>query len=95
MAKTLLDTYMERTTFHERHNNPRLEGIIATLSDIVEREESYDNLPKALNQLHEFHKMFIDKNKVKDEEELEKVATMMTVCLTMMIFNKQCSKNRQ
>ncbi|WP_175849287.1 hypothetical protein [Burkholderia cepacia] len=92
MSKTLLETYLNNTTFQERNQNPREEGIIATLSDIVERESSFENLPNALPKLHEFHRMLIDRSKVKDEEELEGVATMMTLCLSMMIMDKHFAK---
>lgn len=90
--KTLLDTYLNKTTFQERNRNPRNEGVIATLSDIIERENSFENLPKSIDKMHEFHKLWIDRSKVKDEDELERVATMMTLCFSMMVLNKQLTK---
>ncbi len=91
MRKTLYEKYIDSTTFSQRNHSPRNEGIIATLSDIVEREDSFENLPLATEKLHEFNRMFIDKNKVSNQDELEKIATLMTVCLTMMIFDKHVS----
>lgn len=88
MKKTLHQSYLSRTTSKYRNQHPREEGIIATLSDIVERETSFENLPKALPKLHEFHKMAIDKLQVKNDEELERTATLMTVCLSMLIIDK-------
>lgn len=90
--KTLLDKYVDNTTFKERNQNPRNEGIIATISDMVEREGSFENLPKALPKIHEFHRAFIDRSKVKDDEELEKVATMFTMCFSMMVLDKHLSR---
>lgn len=92
MRKTLLESYTDKTTFNDRNRNPREEGIIATLSDIIERDTTLENLPNALPKIHEFHKMWIDRSKVKDEDELERVATMFDVCLTMMILDKQLCK---
>lgn len=86
--KTLLDTYLARSTFQERNRSPRTEGIIGTLSDIVERKGSFENLPQALETMHEFHRLTVDRSKVKDAEEHEKVATMMTLCFSMMLFDK-------
>lgn len=94
MSKTLLDIYLQRTTTQERNRNPREEGIIATISDIIERENSFENTPKATAKLHEFHKMLIDRSKVKDDDELERVATMMTMCLTMSIMTKHINRNK-
>jgi len=90
--KTLLDTYLGRTTFQERNQNPRTEGIVSTLSDILEREDSFENLPKSIDKLHEFHRMSIDRSKVKDEDELERVATMMTLCYSMSLLDKHLQR---
>ncbi|WP_176323126.1 hypothetical protein [Burkholderia vietnamiensis] len=95
MRKTLLQSYLDKTTFKQRNSNPREEGIIATISDMVEREGSFENLPKALPKIHEFHKLWIDKSTVKDEEELEKVATMFDLCFSMMVINKEFSRKRE
>lgn len=92
MRKTLLENYVSKTNFRERNTNPRTEGIIATLSDIIERENSFENLPKSLDKIQEFHRLIIDRSKVKDEQELETVATAMTLCLSMMIFDKHITK---
>lgn len=92
MKKTLLDMYMDRTTFKERNSNPRNEGIVSTISDMVEREGSFENLPNTIPKLHEFHKLWIDRNKVKDEEELEQIATMFDICFTMMVCDKWISR---
>lgn len=92
MKKTLLEVYADKTTLNERNSNPRNEGIVATLSDIIERESSFENLPNAIHKVHEFHKLWIDRSKVKDEEELERVATMFDACFTMMICDKWISK---
>lgn len=86
--KTLLQKFISSTTFRDRNTNPRLEGIVATLSDIVERESSFENLPKAIHKLHEFHRMAIDRSKVNSDDELEVEATIMTVCLSMMLLDK-------
>jgi len=95
MKKTLLETYMDRTTFKDRNRNPREEGLVATLSDIVEREGSFEHLPQAINKLHEYHRMSIDRMKVKDEDELERVATMMTLCFSMMLMDKHFKSKRR
>lgn len=95
MRKTLLQSYLDKTTFKQRNSNPREEGFISTISDMVERDGSFENLPTALPKIHEFHKMWIDKSTVKDEEELERVATMFDLCFSMMVINKEFSKNKR
>lgn len=92
MRRTLYQSYLSKTTERYRNQHPREAGIMETLSEIVERKESFENLPNALPKLHEFHKLLIDKSKVKDEGELEVVATMMTACLSMMIVDRQFRK---
>lgn len=94
MRKTLLSTYLEKTTFKDRNSNPRQEGLIATISDIVEREESFENLPKAISKIDEYHRMLIDRSKVKDKEEFEQVANMLNLCFSMMVFDAHCSRMR-
>ena len=92
MKRTLLENYVSKTTFKERNTNPRTEGIIATLSDIIERDSSFENLPKSLEKMQEFHRLIIDRSKVKDNEELERVATTMTLCFSMMVLDKHITK---
>lgn len=92
MKKTLLASYIEKTTANSRNQNPREEGLIATISDIVERESSFENLPKALPKIHEYHKLLIDRSKVKDDDELEMVATMFDLCFSMMIIDRHFAR---
>lgn len=86
--KTLHQKYLDNTSFKERNKNPVIEGIVETLSNCVEHEGSFTQLPKALDKLQEFHMMFIDKRRLDKVEDHEKVATMMTLLYSMMLFEK-------
>ena len=93
MNKTLYENYIDRTTKLGRNKDPREEGIVSTLSDIIERECSFENLPNALPKLHEFHKLWINRSKANNnEEEIEKIATMFDICLSMMIFDRHLQR---
>ncbi|WP_033424915.1 hypothetical protein [Methylotenera sp. 1P/1] len=89
---TLLESYLKRTTFNERNKNPREEGIISTLSEMIEREESLNNSSKLDEKLLEFHLMYLDRNKFKGDREHENTAILATLCFKMMLINKQLSK---
>lgn len=86
--KTLHEKYLDNTTFKERNRNPVIEGIVETLSNCVEHEGSFTQLPKALDKLQEFHLMMVGRNKLDKVEDHEKVATTMTLLYSLMLFEK-------
>lgn len=94
MRKALLESYLDRTTFQYRNKHPRETGLMETISSIVEREGSWENLPKSLNKIHEYHRLIVDRSRVKNDDEAERIATMMTLSVSMMIFNKHLSSRR-
>lgn len=86
--KTLHQKYLDNTTFKERNQNPVIEGIVETLSNCLEHEGSFTQLPKAIDKLQEFHLLFVDRNKLDKPEDHEQTATMMTLLYSMMLFEK-------
>lgn len=86
---TLYEQYIQKTTIQGRNSSPRECGMVETLSDIIEHPASRKNLPQALKGLHEFHRSLIDRSKVSSNDELERVATMMTLCFAMMVSEKR------
>lgn len=93
MKKTLLEKYLAKTSFSKRNSNPFEEGIVGCVSDIVQSDTSVQNLQKALPQIHKFHRVLIDRSKVKDDDELEKVALCFDLYLSMMIIERALSKS--
>ncbi|HOY70985.1 MAG TPA: hypothetical protein PL131_09465 [Methylotenera sp.] len=93
--KSLLDNYLKNSTFNERNKNPLKEGVIATLSDMLEREDTAKNLPLAFDKLLEFHLSYLDRSKFKDSKEHENTAILATLCFSMIALEKNIlNKNK-
>ena len=86
--QTLLSLYLSKTTTASRNKNPREEGLVAGLSDVIERENAIINLPKALPKLNEFHSLLVDSSK----KEAKEAAELMTLCFAMCVIDKELTK---